>query len=173
MHNPLYTALHEENLHDFNRLLMEADQFDENLENNVGDTSNSVQEDAIFDKVKQENEDDVQTNAYEFLARQEDGTFAGLNDVTNTNDPAIIGLCAVMAGDIMTNSENAVEYVTALFDHTGVNDISKEEFAKVKAAIWKKLGDIPGTNQVAAYGAFSKFVIGLVNGVRANPSKDM
>ena len=172
MSNPLYPDLHHENLNDFLKLLAEAEEFDENQtpeEDPAEDLDpGQMQEDDIFQKVKEGNEEEVDTNAYEFLGRLEDGSYSGMDDITNPNDSAIRGLTAIIAGDIITNSENAVDYITVLFNNTGLNDMSPEDFKKVKGTIWKKLDDVTGSNPELAFSAFQKFVLGLVNDIRKN-----
>lgn len=177
MTNPLYPVYHDVNLSAFNRLLMEADEFDENQ--NAEDTGSEekkdpaqMTEDYVFSKVKQDNEQDVDTNAYSFLGREVDGSFGAINDLTNQKDPAIKGLCNIISGSIMKNSEDAVGYVTTLFDLSGVNDLNAEDFEKVKGTIWKKLEDLTSLHPIEAYSTFFTFVQNLVNGVRENRDVD-
>ena len=176
MTNKLYPVFHEDNLSEFNRLLTEAEEFDEN--NSPTDEEDQkkdpaqMQEDDVFSKVKQENEQDVDTNAYSFLSRQPDGSFAAANSMTNQNDPAMKGLCNIITGDIMQNVENTVGYITALFNDTGLNDLPKEDFEKVKASIWRKLADITALDPETAYSTFQKFVVSTVNGIRENSDID-
>jgi hypothetical protein len=176
MTNSLYPTFHEKNLSEFNRLLQEADEFDETQANDdtIKEDPNKkkdpaqMQEDDVFSKVKQENEQDTDTNAYAFLARQEDGSLGAINNLTNQKDPAIKGLCMVISGDILQNSDNAVGYITALFNNVGVNDIQAEDFEKIKGSIWKKLEELTPLEPTIAYSTFQKFIINLVNGVREN-----
>jgi len=173
MNNSLFPVFHESNLAEFNRLLMEADEFDETeKENEQGDEGSKdpaqITEDDVFSKVKQNNEQDVDTNAYSFLARGEDGGFGAINDLTNQKDPAIKGLCNVIAGSILKDSENAVGYVTTLFDLSGVNDISPEDFEKIKSTIWSKLEDLTALDHVEAFSSFNTFIQNLINGLRKN-----
>lgn len=170
MNNSMFPVFHESNLSEFNRLLAEADEFDENPEENADESKDPAQitEDDVFSKVKQDNEQDVDTNAYSFLDRQEDGSFGAMNDITNERDPAVKGLCSVISGSILKNSEDAVGYVTALFNLTGANDISSEDFEKIKGTIWKKLEDLTALDPVEAYSSFYTFIQSLVNGIREN-----
>jgi len=170
MTNPLYATFHEKNLSEFNRLLQEADEF-EDVNKDVPEDKRDpaqMQEDDVFSKVKQENEQDVDTNAYSFLDRQEDGSLGAINNLTNQKDPFIKGLCMVISGDILQNSENAVGYVTSLFDNTGVNDLSPEDFEKIKGSIWRKLEELTPLDPTSAYSTFQKFIVNLINGVREN-----
>jgi hypothetical protein len=177
MTNPLYPAFHDVNLSAFNRLLTEADEFDEKQsDEDVAPKEKKdpaqMTEDDVFSKVKQDNEQDVDTNAYSFLGREVDGSFSAINDLTNNSDPALKGLCNVVNGSIMKNSEEAVGYVTSLFDLTGVNDLSAEDFEKVKGTIWKKLEDVTALDPVESYSTFFTFVQNLVNGLRENRDID-
>lgn len=169
MNNPLYPVFHEKNLSEFARLLAEAEDMSDPIEEDVPAEDKSpaqMQEDDIFSKVKQENESDVDTNAYSFLGRQDDGSLGGINNITNDKDPAINSLCNVIKGNILSNSDDSVGYVTALFDTVGANDISPEDFEKIKGSIWKKLEEIDSLDPATAYSTFQKFIVGLINGLR-------
>lgn len=171
MINRLNNELTEKNLSNFNRLLLEAEKFDENemnQEEELDKEDTDIIEDDVFSKVKQANEDSVETNAYSFLGREVDGSYSALNDITNEKDPAIKGLCTVITGSIVKNSEDSVGYITTLFDIVGLNDISEEDFNNVKGTIWKKLEDLTALDPAEAYSSFSKFVNSLINGIRNN-----
>jgi hypothetical protein len=177
MNNPMYPVFHESNLAEFNRLLTEADEFDETEKANEDGTEGKkdpaqMTEDDVFSKVKQNNEQDVDTNAYSFLGRDESGSYDAINDLTNRRDPAIKGLCNIITGSIIKDSENAIGYVTTLFDITGLNDISPEDFEKVKGTIWTKLEDLTALDQIEAYSSFYTFVQELVNSLRKNTDFD-
>lgn len=168
MTNTLYPLFHEKNLSEFNRLLSEAEEFEDDKESKEDKDPGQIQEDEVFAKVKQANEQDVDTNAYYFLDRESDGSFGAMNDITNQKDPAIKGLCSVITGDILQNSDGVVGYITSLFDNTGANDISQEDFKNIKSSIWDKLEELNSIEPVIAYNTFHKFIISLVNGIRDN-----
>lgn len=170
--NPLFPALHESNLEEFNRLIAEAEDFDETPKDGEEATPSpgQIEENDVFTKVKQNNEMDVDTNAYAFLGRDESGSFTAMNDITNERDPAVKGLTTVITGCILRDSDSAIEFVTALFNACGINDISPEDFEKVKGTIWKKLEDLTVNDPVSAYSTFEKFVVSIVNGLRDNVS---
>lgn len=165
--NKLYSELAPENLYDFNRLLQEAEDFSEEdpkdtPEPEEADPSKIV-EDNIFEKVKQNNEEDEKSNADAFLDKQENGSFSNVNKLVGTNDAAMYGLCSVIAGDLLTNNDTIVNYVKVLFDAVGLNDVAPEIFEKIKPAIWDKLTKVSNTDDMNSFSDFKNFVINLVN----------
>lgn len=165
--NHLYPALAPENLYDFNRLLQEAEDFTEedptSEDTNEDKSPAQIQEDDVFEKVKQENDEPEVTNADAFLSKEEDGSYSSISGMTNTNDPSMRGLCAIISGDILTNTDNAVNYVNALFNIVGLNDVPSEIFQKIKPAIWSKLETISNADPMNAFSEFQNFVVNTVN----------
>lgn len=166
--NHLYSALAPENLYDFNRLLQEAEDFSEGDPSTTEETDAEkspaqMEEDDVFEKVKQENDVPEVTNADAFLSKEEDGSYSSLGTMTSMNDPAIRGIGAIILGDIMTNPDNAVNYIDALFNIVGLNDVPSEKFNSIKPSIWEKLNTISNADPMNAFSQFQSFVVNLIN----------
>lgn len=168
MKTNLYGPYHEDTMTAFAKMLMEAEQFDENEDE--GDKpvdSENPTEDNVFSKLDATEEYPEETNANIFISRSESGSFDAVSSSVSLNDPAIRGLCAVISGDIIKNTDSISEYVNTLFDNSGINDISPEDFKKVKDSIWSKLEKINMGDPITAYSDFKSYVLNIVNGIRS------
>lgn len=164
--NRLLGPLHPDNLRLFESLMpmYEGDE-DPSVDNK---DQNEMVEDDVFKKVEEKEDIPSDSNASIFLGINDTGSMMAVNSDISPNDAAIKGICNVIAGDIIKNSDNLTNYLETLFNQIGANDIDQEQFKKAKGAIWKKFEDVATADSISAYSSILSFIENTVNGLRTN-----